>query len=192
MFVLIAVPFFKSLTHLPPFMAMMFALGLMWILTEIVHRKKQLQDKNRLSVEYALRKMDTATILFFLGILLCISALQSSGILSTWSTFLIKHIPNQTVTIMSIGILSAVVDNVPLVAAIQAMYPLTVYGTDHYFWEFLAYASGTGGSILIIGSAAGVAAMGIEKITFFWYFKRISLLALLGYFSGALIYILLS
>jgi Na+/H+ antiporter NhaD/arsenite permease-like protein len=191
MFALLFVPFFKTLTHLPPFMAMLLALGLMWGLTEIVHRRKHEKDKGAFSVVQALRKIDTSTILFFLGILLCISALQSSGILSTWANYLMRQIPNQSITILIIGFLSAIVDNVPLVAAVQGMYPLSVYPTDHYFWEFLAYATGTGGSILIIGSAAGVAAMGMERITFFWFFKRVTFLALLGYLAGALVYILM-
>jgi Na+/H+ antiporter NhaD/arsenite permease-like protein len=190
MLALLFVPVFKTVTHLPPFMPMLLALGVMWALTEILHRKKHETDKGPFSVVQALRKIDTSTILFFLGILLCVSALQSSGILITWAEDLMKNIPNQSVTILMIGILSAIVDNVPLVAAVQKMYPLTVYPTDHYFWEFLAYATGTGGSILIIGSAAGVAAMGMEKITFFWFLKRFSLLALLGYFAGAIVYIL--
>lgn len=191
MSVLLFVPFFKTLTHLPPFMVMLFALGLMWGLTEIVHRKKHEEEKGPFSVGHALRKIDSSTILFLLGILLCISALQSSGILVNWARFLITHIPNQNVTIIVIGLLSAIVDNVPLVAAVQGMFPLTLYPTDHFFWEFIAYATGTGGSILIIGSAAGVAAMGMERITFFWFLKRISLLALSGYLAGAIVYILI-
>ena len=191
MFALLFVPFFKTLTHLPPFAAMLLALGLMWGLTEIVHRKKHEKEKGPFSVGHALRKIDSSTILFFLGILLCISALQSSGILTNWAEFLVTRIPNQSATILVIGLLSAIVDNVPLVAAVKGMYPLTVYATDHYFWEFLAYATGTGGSILIIGSAAGVAAMGMERITFFWFFKRVTFLALLGYLAGAFVYILL-
>jgi Na+/H+ antiporter NhaD/arsenite permease-like protein len=191
MFALLFVPIFKALTHLPPFMAMLLALGLMWALTEIVHRRKQEKEKGPYSVVHALEKIDTSTILFFLGILLCVSALQSSGILITWADYLMKQIPNQSVTILIIGILSAIVDNVPLVAAAQGMYPLTVYPTDHYFWEFLAYATGTGGSILIIGSAAGVAAMGMERITFFWFLKRVSFLAVIGYLAGAFTYILM-
>jgi Na+/H+ antiporter NhaD/arsenite permease-like protein len=190
MFALLFVPFFKALTHLPPVIAMLLALGIMWCLTEIAHRKKHEKDKGPYSVVNALRKIDTSTILFFLGILLCISALQSSGILISWAGYLMAHIPNQSVTVLLIGLLSSIVDNVPLVAAVQAMYPLTIYPTDHFFWEFLAYATGTGGSILIIGSAAGVAAMGMERITFFWFLKRVSLLALLGYLAGAFVYIL--
>jgi len=191
MFALLLVPFLKAITHLPPFMAMLLSLGLMWGLTEIVHRRKHEEEKGAFSVVQALRKIDTSTILFFLGILLCISALQSSGILITWAEYLMVQIPNQQVTILIIGLLSAIVDNVPLVAAVQGMYPLTHYPTDHFFWEFLTYATGTGGSVLIIGSAAGVAAMGMERITFFWFLKRIAFLALLGYLAGAVVYILM-
>ena len=191
MFVLLSVPIFKTLTHLPPFLGMLFALGLMWGLTEVVHRRKHGKERSTYTVVQALRQINTATILFFLGILLSISALQSAGILTIWAEYLMSHIPNQNTTIMVIGMLSAIIDNVPLVAGLQGMYPLTLYPTDHYFWEFLAYATGTGGSILIIGSAAGVAAMGMERITFFWFLKRISFLALLGYLAGAVVYILL-
>ncbi|MDP1622505.1 MAG: sodium:proton antiporter NhaD [Bacteroidales bacterium] len=191
MFALLLVPFLKAITSLPPFMAMMLSLGLMWGLTEIVHRNKHWKEKGPFSVVHALRKIDTSTILFFLGILLCVSALQSAGILMNWADYLIMHIPDQRITILVIGILSAVVDNVPLVAAVQGMYPLTVYPTDNFFWEFLTYATGTGGSILIIGSAAGVAAMGMERITFFWFLKRFAWLAALGYFAGAVVYLLM-
>jgi Na+/H+ antiporter NhaD/arsenite permease-like protein len=191
MIALLFVPFFKTITHLPPFMSMLLALGLMWCLTEIVHRKKHEKEKGPFSVVQALRKIDSSTILFFLGILLCISALESSGILTNWAGYLVTHLPNQSVTIMVIGLLSAIVDNVPLVAAVQGMFPLSLYPTDHFFWEFLAYATGTGGSILIIGSAAGVAAMGMERMTFFWFLKRITLLALSGYLAGAFTYILM-
>jgi Na+/H+ antiporter NhaD/arsenite permease-like protein len=190
MLALLFVPLLKTLTHLPPFMGMLVALGFMWGLTEILHRHKREKDKGPYSATHALRRIDTPTILFFLGILLCVSALQSSGVLVTWANYLTLNIPNHSVTILVIGLLSAIVDNVPLVAAVQGMYPLTLYPTDHFFWEFLAYATGTGGSVLIIGSAAGVAAMGMEKITFFWFLKRISGLALLGYFAGAMVYIL--
>jgi Na+/H+ antiporter NhaD/arsenite permease-like protein len=127
--------------------------------------------------------------LFFLGILISISALQTSGQLAQAATWLTQNIGNDSIIVLAIGLLSAVVDNVPLVAAVQGMYSLEQYPTDHFFWEFLAYATGTGGSVLIIGSAAGVAAMGMENIDFFWYFKRISWLALLGYFAGALVYV---
>ena len=139
---------------------------------------------------HALRKIDTSTILFFLGILIAISALQSTGILMKLAHFMTVSIGNESIVVISIGLLSSIVDNVPIVAAVQGMYDLTQYPTDHFFWEFLAYCAGTGGSALIIGSAAGVAAMGMEKINFFWYLKKISWLALIGFFSGAIIYIL--
>lgn len=188
--ILIFVPVFKTITHLPPFMAILFGLGLMWIITEILHSSTDTADKDVLTVVYALRKIDTPSILFFLGILISISALQVTGQLSQLATWLSDTIRNDTAIVTAIGLLSAIVDNVPLVAASQGMYSLDQYPTDHFFWEFLAYATGTGGSALIIGSAAGVAAMGMEKVNFFWYLKRITWLALVGYFAGILIYLL--
>lgn len=188
--ILIFVPVFKTLTHLPPFMAILLGLGLMWIITEIMNSAKDTADKDSLTVVYALRKIDTPSILFFLGILISIAALEATGQLTQLAQWFSKTIHNDTIIVMIIGLLSAVVDNVPLVAASQGMYGLGHYPTDHFFWEFLAYATGTGGSALIIGSAAGVAAMGMERITFFWYLKKITWLALIGYFSGILIYLL--
>ena len=188
--VLIFVPVFKTLTHLPPFMAILLGLGLMWIITEILHSGSDTADKNALTVVYALRKIDTPSILFFLGILISISALQVTGQLSQLAEWLSNTIKNDIAIVTAIGLLSAIVDNVPLVAASQGMYSLDQYPTDHFFWQFLAYATGTGGSALIIGSAAGVAAMGMEKLTFFWYLKRITWLALAGFFSGIAIYLL--
>ncbi len=129
-------------------------------------------------------------MLFFLGILVAISALQSAGMLKDLAIWLTETIGNENVIVVAIGLLSSIVDNVPLVAAAQGMYSLEQYPTDHTFWEFLAYCAGTGGSALIIGSAAGVAAMGMERIDFFWYLKKISLLALLGYFAGVAVYLL--
>jgi Na+/H+ antiporter NhaD/arsenite permease-like protein len=189
---LLFVPVFKTITHLPPFMAILLGLGIMWILTELIHRGKNDQDKDFYSVAHALRKIDTPSILFFLGILVSISALESTGILGGLANWLSHSVGNDSVIVTLIGLLSAVVDNVPLVAAAQGMYSLEQYPADHYFWEFLAYATGTGGSVLIIGSAAGVAAMGMEKIDFFWYLKRISWLALVGYFAGCATFLLLS
>jgi len=186
--ILILVPVFKTITHLPPFMGILLGLGLLWLITEIIHGDKDEEDKHALSVAHALRKIDTPSILFFLGILMSIAALQSVGILSQAAEWMSAKIESENLIIISIGLLSAIVDNVPLVAAVQGMFDLNHYPTDHYFWEFLAYCTGTGGSALIIGSAAGVAAMGMEKISFFWYLKRITLLALLGYFAGALTY----
>lgn len=189
-FILMLVPVFKTVTHLPPFMGMLMGLGILWIITEIIHGKKDEDDKHTLSVVNALRKIDAPSILFFLGILVSVAALQSIGTLSGIAHWMTEKIHNENITIISIGLLSSVIDNVPLVAAVQGMFDLTQYPTDHYFWEFLAYCAGTGGSALIIGSAAGVAAMGMEKISFFWYLKKISILALIGYFAGAVTYIL--
>lgn len=188
--ILISVPVFKTLTGLPPYMGILLGLGLLWIITEILHSSKDEEDKHSLTVVHALRKIDSSTILFFLGILIAISALQSTGILMNLAQFMTLSIGNESIIVISIGLLSSIVDNVPLVAAVQGMYDLVQYPPDHYFWEFLAYCAGTGGSALIIGSAAGVAAMGMEKINFFWYLKKISWLALIGFFSGAIIYIL--
>jgi Na+/H+ antiporter NhaD/arsenite permease-like protein len=188
--ILMLVPVFKTITHLPPFMGILFGLGILWVITEILHSGKNEEDKHALSVVHALRKIDAPSILFFLGILVSISALQSIGALSNLAQWLTVKIHNDNFIVIAIGLLSSVIDNVPLVAAVQGMYNLNQYPTDHYFWEFLAYAAGTGGSALIIGSAAGIAAMGMEKISFFWYLKTISLLALFGYFAGAITYIL--
>lgn len=191
-FILVLVPVFKTLTHLPPFMGMLLGLGILWIITEVINDKKDEEIRHSLSVVQALRRIDVPSILFFLGILISIAALQSVGILTQCAQWMSAKLHNDNIIVISIGLLSSVIDNVPLVAATQGMYDLIQYPTDHYFWEFLAYCTGTGGSALIIGSAAGVAAMGIEKIKFFWYLKNISLLALLGYLAGALTYILQS
>ncbi len=188
--ILTLVPVFKTVTHLPPFMGILIGLGLLWIITEIIHGGKDAEDKHNLSVVHALRKIDSPSILFFLGILISISALQSTGVLTDLAQWLTTSLKYDSTIVISIGLLSSIVDNVPLIAAAQGMFDLNQYPTDHYFWEFLAYCTGTGGSALIIGSAAGVAAMGMEKITFFWYLKKISLLALLGYFAGAITYML--
>lgn len=187
--VLLLVPVFKTVTHLPPFMGMMFGLGVVWVISELVHRDRDESDKNRYSVLYALRKIDLPSVLFFLGILISISALQSTGQLTRLASVMDDRIGNVNLIVLTLGLMSAVVDNVPLVAGAMGMYDLHAFPTDHYFWGFLAYCAGTGGSTLIIGSAAGVAAMGMEKISFFWYVKRISWLALIGYFAGAAVYI---
>lgn len=187
---LIFVPIFKTVTHLPPYMGILFGLGVMWIFTEIIHSGKDEEEKGLLSVNHALRKIDTPSILFFLGILLSIAALQATGVLNNLAGWMTSAIGNVNIIVIAIGLLSAIVDNVPLVAAAQGMYGLEQYQTDHYFWTFLAYSAGTGGSALIIGSAAGVAAMGLEKIEFFWYLKKISWLALIGFFSGAIVFML--
>ena len=188
--VLLFVPVFKTITHLPPFMGILFGLSLLWIVTEIIHSEKDEAEKGVLSVNHALRKIDTPSVLFFLGILLSIAALEVTGVLTDAAAWLDTTVGNINVITMLIGFFSSIVDNVPLVAASQGMYSMDLYPPDHHFWEFLAYCAGTGGSCLIIGSAAGVAAMGLEKIEFFWYLKRISLLALIGYLAGAAIYLL--
>jgi len=189
---LIFVPVFKTITHLPPFMGILFGLGILWVITEIIHSEKDDENKDELSVLHALRKIDMSSILFFLGILIAISSLQSTGVLSSLAKYMNDTVGNLNIIVPAIGLLSAIVDNVPLVAATMGMYDLSSYPTDSYIWEFLAYCAGTGGSILIIGSAAGVAAMGMEKIDFIWYLKKIAWLAMLGYFAGALFYIALN
>jgi Na+/H+ antiporter NhaD/arsenite permease-like protein len=188
---LIGVPIFKTLTHLPPYMGILLALGIVWILSELLHSEKDEEAKKHLSVGYALTKIDTSSILFFLGILLAIGGLESFGYLHALSDQLAHALGNQNLIVTIIGLASAVVDNVPLVAATMGMYSLTDFPMDHVMWEYLAFCAGTGGSILIIGSAAGVAVMGMEKIEFGWYLKKIGFLALLGYFAGAGLYLLL-
>ena len=181
---LLFVPLFKTLTHLPPYMGMFLSLGIIWILTELIHNKKHVNEKGILSVSHALRKIDTPSILFFFGILLSIASLEVVGVLPQMASKLNSSIGNLNLVAICIGLLSAVFDNVPLVAALQSMYSLNDYPQDHYFWELLAFTAGTGGSCLIIGSAAGVAVMGIEKIDFFWYLKKISWIALVGFMAG--------
>ncbi len=187
---LLCVPVFKSITHLPPYLGILLAVGLMWIITELLHKNKDPEVRRELSVSSILRTIDTPTILFFLGILLAVSALDTSGHLSAAAEVLNDHFGNVYTINAFIGILSAVVDNVPLVAACMGMYDLTEFPPDHDFWLLLAYCAGTGGSILIIGSAAGVASMGILKIDFIWYLKRISPYALVGYLAGIGVYYL--
>ena len=188
---LLFVPVFKTVTHLPPFMGMLLALGLMWVINSIIHKNKAAEYAEKFTVARALQKIDTPSILFFLGILLAVSALQSYGILSVVATSLTKTLHNDYTIGIVLGLLSAVVDNVPLVAAAQGMYDLSTYPTDHPFWEFLALTTGTGGSAIIIGSAAGVAVMGIEQIDFVWYLKKISLLALAGFAAGVVVFLLM-
>ncbi len=192
---LLFVPVFKTATHLPPFTGMMLSLGVLWMVTEILHSKKEREQKKGLSVVSVLQKIDTASVLFFLGILMAVAALQEVGHLVTVAHFLDNTFDQNMYSInVSIGLLSAIVDNVPLVAAAQGMYPVAEAGTfaeNGMFWQFLAYCAGTGGSALIIGSAAGVAVMGLEKISFGWYIKKISLYAIIGYFAGAATYYLM-
>ena len=188
---LLGVPIFKSITHLPPYMGILLGLGLVWILSEILHSDKDEAAKKPYTVVFALSKVDTSSVLFFLGILLAIGALESFGYLESLAVFLENTLGNQYLIVTIIGLASSVVDNVPLVAATMGMYNLTDFPLDHSMWEYLAFCAGTGGSILIIGSAAGVAVMGMEKIEFIWYAKKIGILALLGYFAGAATYLLL-
>ncbi|MGH9547788.1 MAG: sodium:proton antiporter NhaD [Terriglobales bacterium] len=187
--ILIAVPAFKAVTHLPAFMGMLFGLGILWMLGDLMHRHKEDQYKEHLTLARALSRIDMSAIVFFIGILLAVATLEYTHILTALAQWLDQTVERQDVIVLLIGIVSAIVDNVPLVAALMGMYSLTHYPPDHFLWEFLAYCAGTGGSILIIGSAAGVAAMALEKIHFFWYVKRISGLALIGYFAGAGIYL---
>ncbi len=198
---LLFVPVFKIITHLPPYLGMLISLGFLWIVTEIMHRKKTYDLKSKLSVVGVLKKVDTATIFFFLGILLAVSSLQSTGQLDSLAKYLDSSFNGQSrdgiyLINITIGLLSSIVDNVPLVAGAMQMYQDLLENTGFYqpdgmFWQFLAYCAGTGGSVLIIGSAAGVAVMGILKIDFIWYLKNISLLAVMGYLSGAMVYILM-
>lgn len=187
---LIFVPIFKTITHLPPFMGMLLSLGLMWAITELMHSDKDQEDKTALSVKSALERADTPSVMFFIGILLAVGVLESTGILRGCAEWLSQTIGNQSIIAIVIGLVSAIVDNVPLVAASMGMYSLEQFPQDDKFWHFIAYCAGTGGSILIIGSAAGVAAMGMERIEFFWYLKRISVLALIGYLAGCAAFIL--
>lgn len=187
---LIMVPVFKTVTHLPPFMGILFGLGIVWLVGELVHRNKENDEKQNLTLVHALAHIDMGSVVFFIGILLSVATLEHTRILSGMAGWLDHVIGHQGLIVSIIGIISAIVDNVPLVAASMGMYSIDQYRPDSFLWEFMAYCAGTGGSILIIGSAAGVAAMGLEKIHFFWYVKKISGLALIGYFSGALIYVL--
>ena len=187
--ILVAVPAFKTWTHLPPFMGVLFGLGLLWLVGDLVHREKIDEHKVHLSLTHALTKIDMPSIVFFVGILLSVATLEHTHILLDVAAWLDRTVGRQDVIVMIIGLVSAIVDNVPLVAASMGMYSLTQYPADSFLWEFLAYCAGTGGSILIIGSAAGVAAMGLERIDFIWYLKKISGLALIGYFAGAFFYI---
>jgi Na+/H+ antiporter NhaD/arsenite permease-like protein len=188
--ILVAVPAFKTITHLPPFMGILFGLGILWLVGDIVHRHKEDEYKQHLTLAHALSKIDMSSLVFFVGILLAVATLEHTHILASLAQWLDHTIGRQDIIVLIIGMVSAIVDNVPLVAASMGMYSLADFPADSFLWEFLAYCAGTGGSILIIGSAAGVAAMGLEKIHFFWYVKKISGLALVGYLGGAGTYLL--
>ena len=187
---LLFVPVFKSVTHLPPFMGILLGLGVLWVVTEVLNTNRMHHSKR--TVVAVLRRIDVPSVLFFLGILLAVAALETAGYLEELAAVLDKTFGNIYIVNILIGLLSSVVDNVPLVAGAMCMYPLSVYPQDGAFWELLAYCAGTGGSVLIIGSAAGVAIMGILRIDFLWYLKRISWLALLGYFAGVATYYLVN
>jgi Na+/H+ antiporter NhaD/arsenite permease-like protein len=187
--VLVAVPAFKTVTHLPPFMGILFGLGILWLAGDLMHRHKTDENKQALTLVHALSRIDMSSLVFFIGILLSVATLEHTHILTSLAQWLDQNVGRLDVIVLIIGVASAIVDNVPLVAASMGMYSLMNYPPDHFLWEFLAYCAGTGGSILIIGSAAGVAAMGLEKIHFFWYVKKISGLAVVGYFAGAGVYL---
>ena len=185
---LLMVPVFKYFTHLPPYMGILLSVGVLWYVTDIIHRRKHPDVRREFSVAAILHRIDTPTILFFLGILLAVGSLDVSGHLHLIAEQLNRSFGSIYSITGFIGALSAIVDNVPLVAASMGMYDLTTFPPNHHFWSLLAYCAGTGGSMLIIGSAAGVASMGILKIDFMWYLKRISLYALVGYASGIAVY----
>jgi Na+/H+ antiporter NhaD/arsenite permease-like protein len=187
--ILVLVPAFKTITHLPPFMGILFGLGILWMVGELIHWDKEQDIKKPLTLVHALTRIDMSLIVFFIGILFAVAALEHARVLEILAKWLDTNVGRQDVIVVMLGLLSAVVDNVPLVAASMGMYGLSQYPADSFLWEFVAYCAGTGGSILIIGSASGVAAMGLEKIHFFWYVRRISGLALLGYFGGIAAYI---
>lgn len=168
--VLISVPFFKTITHLPPYMGILFGLGLLWVITEILHAGNE--ERKHLRVTSVLAKIDLSSILFFLGILLAVAGLESIGLLNATASWLDTTVGNKDVIVTILGLLSAVIDNVPMVAATMGMYSLQDFPTDHKLWEMIAFCAGTGGSLLIIGSAAGVVVMGMEKIDFIWYLKN--------------------
>ncbi|MBO4966297.1 MAG: sodium:proton antiporter NhaD [Muribaculaceae bacterium] len=196
---LLFVPVFKSITHLPPYMGILLSLGFLWLLTELLVRHFKLEGKIEGRVSQVLRNIDMSTILFFLGILMAVSALSQAGILGALAGWLNDSFHNVYMIDGIIGVLSSIVDNVPLVAACMEMYPvatdamisasadpsyMSLFVEDGLFWHLLTYCAGVGGSLLIIGSAAGVVAMGIEKISFTWYLKNITWLAFIGYLCG--------
>ncbi|MFZ4631392.1 MAG: sodium:proton antiporter NhaD [Bacteroidia bacterium] len=188
---LLFVPVFKTVTHHPPYLGILLGLGLLWLVSELLHADKDEEERKPYTAVHALSKVDTSSVLFFLGILLAISALQTANILSAAATWLDQSVGDLRVIVYLIGMLSAIIDNVPLVAASQGMYEMTTYPMDHWMWHFMAYCAGVGGSGLIIGSAAGVAVMGMEKIEFGWYLRKISLWAILGYTAGAVVYLVM-
>ena len=188
---LLFVPIFKGLTGLPPYMGMLLSLGLVWLVSELLHSSKDQSVRSRFSASAALQRIDTSAILFFLGILLCVGALQTYEVLQSIATFFDSTLRHPALIAFAIGISSAIIDNVPLVAAAIGMYPLASFPADSVFWHALAYSAGTGGSMLIIGSAAGVAAMSLEHISFLWYLRHIGWLAAIGYVAGMAVFLLM-
>ena len=187
---LISVPVFKTITHLPPYMGILLGLGVLWVVSEMINPDLDEFDKKKYSAASALSRIDVPSILFFMGILLAVGALESMLTLHHFAEYLTQLLGDTRIIITLIGVVSAIVDNVPLVAACMGMYSLDAYPMDSMIWEYLAYCAGTGGSLLVIGSAAGVAVMGMEKMDFIWYLKKISFLALIGYQGGAGVYLL--
>jgi Na+/H+ antiporter NhaD/arsenite permease-like protein len=200
---LLFVPVFKTITHLPPYMGMMLSLGVVWLISEYIKPEEDFEEerKEMYSARKALSRIELSSIIFFLGILMAVAGLESVvssylagkplGLLASLAENLRHYIPNQDIVVVVLGFLSAVIDNVPLVAASMGMYPMDAYPTDNHLWHFIAYCAGTGGSMLIIGSAAGVAAMGMERIDFIWYLRKFSWIAMLGFLAGAAVYILM-
>lgn len=183
---LVFVPIFKVVTHLPPYVGMMLSLGVVWLISEYIHPEETFEDKHHYSAHNALSRIEMSSILFFLGILLAVASLESMGTLASLANYMDETIPNRDIVIAVLGLGSALIDNVPLVAAAMGMYHEAM---DAKLWHFLAYSAGTGGSMLIIGSAAGVAAMGMEKIDFMWYLRKIAWLALIGFVAGAAVFL---
>lgn len=179
---LILVPVLKITTGLPPFMGIIFGLGLLWLITDIIHSRYE--DREHLQVPHIMARIDASGVLFFLGILLAIDALHTAGLLDQLAQWMNRTIGNMDVIAVAIGLVSSIVDNVPLVAAAMGMYDVNLFPKDSSFWNLIAYCAGTGGSILVVGSAAGVAFMGLEKVQFLWYMRRLGLAAFVGYFAG--------
>lgn len=187
--ILVMVPVFKAVTHLPPYLGILLGLGILWAIGDLIHRHKEEPTRKRMAIAHALTRIDMGVIVFFIGILLAVATLEHTEILSMAAQLMDNTVGRLDVIVIILGLVSAVVDNVPIVAASMGMYSLETHPPDSFLWEFMAYCAGTGGSILIIGSAAGVAAMGLEKISFIWYLRKYSLLALVAYLAGALTYI---
>ncbi|MEL6274069.1 MAG: sodium:proton antiporter, partial [Bacteroidota bacterium] len=195
---IVFVPIFKTITHLPPYVGMMLSLGVVWLVSEYIHPEEDFTEERKAaySAHKALSRIEMSSILFFLGILMAVAALETIvignvGGLRYVAEQLRATIPNLDVVVIILGFLSAIIDNVPLVAASMGMFDLSTFPEDSKLWHFIAYSAGTGGSMLIIGSAAGVAAMGMERIDFIWYLRKIAWLALIGFLAGAGVFLLM-